>query len=82
MYDPGLLASWYRRRYGSVLCKVGRPIRSTADLRSSTCALSRSRSQEKGRTEVSDRRCDDEGAGIHGEIARHAVQQKPECYIC
>ena len=25
MYDPGLLASWYRRRYGSVLCKVGRP---------------------------------------------------------
>ena len=27
-----------------------------------TCALYRSRSQEKGRTEASDRRCDDEGA--------------------
>ena len=21
MYDPGLLASWYRRRYGSALCR-------------------------------------------------------------
>jgi hypothetical protein len=21
MYDPGLLASWYRRCYGSVLCR-------------------------------------------------------------
>ena len=30
MYDPGLLASWYRRRDGSVLCQVGRP-RSTAE---------------------------------------------------
>ena len=24
MYDPRFLASWYRRRYGYVLCKVGR----------------------------------------------------------
>ena len=31
MYDPGMLASWYRRRYGSVRLQVGRP-RSTADL--------------------------------------------------
>ena len=30
MYDPGMLASWYRGRYGSVRLQVGRP-RSTAD---------------------------------------------------
>ena len=24
MYDPGMLASWYRRRYGSVRLQVGR----------------------------------------------------------
>ena len=29
MYDPGMLASWYRRRYGSVRLQVGRP-RSTS----------------------------------------------------
>ena len=53
MYDPGLLASWYRRRYGSALCRwvdLGR--------RQKTCAalMSISRHQHDSNSIPPDRR--------------------------